>query len=87
MRLESSHSVSPRAQPSFLVIQVFPKQLMLEKLPVEVDILCTHPMFGPTSGAGSWKGLNFQYEKVRVLDDPARQLRVEKFLGVRCLPT
>ena len=61
---------------------MFPKQLMLEKLPVEVDILCTHPMFGPTSGAGSWKGLNFQYEKVRVLDDPVRQQRVDKFLGV-----
>jgi hypothetical protein len=47
--------------------QVFPKQLMLERLPSEVDILCAHPMFGPTSGAGSWKGLNFQFEKVLVL--------------------
>lgn len=44
--------------------QVFPKQLLLQKLPPELDILCTHPMFGPNSGSGSWKGLNFQYEKV-----------------------
>ena len=62
--------------------QVFPKQLMLEKLPQEVDILCTHPMFGPTSGAGSWKGLNFQYEPVRIHEEPGRQQRLEKFLGV-----
>jgi hypothetical protein len=34
------------------VLQVFPKQLLLSVLPNEVDILCTHPMFGPDSGGG-----------------------------------
>jgi arogenate dehydrogenase (NADP+) len=63
-----------------LSVKVFPKQLLLEKLPPEVDILCTHPMFGPTSGAGSWSGLNFMYEKVRIRDEPGRQQRVDKFL-------
>ncbi|GAX79237.1 hypothetical protein CEUSTIGMA_g6677.t1 [Chlamydomonas eustigma] len=64
-----------------LSVKVFPKQLMLERLPPEVDILCSHPMFGPTSGAGSWKGLNFQFEKVRIWDEPSRHVRVEKFLN------
>ncbi len=35
--------------------QVFPKQLLLNMLPPEVDVLCTHPMFGPDSGRGSWQ--------------------------------
>ncbi len=53
---------------------------MLERLPPEVDILCTHPMFGPTSGAGSWNGLNMMYEKVRISEDPLRIQRLENFL-------
>lgn len=51
----------------------FPKQLLLQKLPTGVDILCTHPMFGPDSsrrnvelGKRPWEDLNFQFEKVRV---------------------
>ncbi len=44
---------------------MFPKQLLLRELPPEVDVVCTHPMFGPDSGRGSWAGLNFMYEKVR----------------------
>lgn len=63
-----------------LPAQVFPKQLLLQLLPPEVDILCTHPMFGPDSGKGSWEGLNFMYEAVRVGSDPKRQQRLELFL-------
>lgn len=46
---------------------------MLQHLPPECDILCTHPMFGPDSGRDSWRNLNFVYERTRinqvVLDD------------------
>lgn len=42
-----------------LLPQVFPKQLLLQKLPPDFDILCTHPMFGPDSGKDSWSSLNF----------------------------
>jgi len=63
-----------------LSVKVFPKQLLLSILPQEVDILCTHPMFGPDSGRGSWSGLNFMYEVVRCGDDPRRQARVESFV-------
>ncbi|EFJ52916.1 arogenate/prephenate dehydrogenase [Volvox carteri f. nagariensis] len=63
-----------------LSVKVFPKQLLLRELPPEVDILCTHPMFGPDSGKGSWAGLNFMYEKVRIGADPRRERRVENFL-------
>jgi hypothetical protein len=69
---------------------VFPKQLLLSLLPPEFDVLCTHPMFGPDSGKGSWEGLNFMYDAVRVGRDAKRQARVDNFLaffrqqGCRC---
>ncbi|KDD75242.1 hypothetical protein H632_c790p2 [Helicosporidium sp. ATCC 50920] len=49
-----------------LSVKEFPRRLLLSRLPAEVDILCTHPMFGPDSGAGSWESLNFMYEVVRL---------------------
>jgi hypothetical protein len=61
--------------------QVFPKQLLLSLLPPELDILCTHPMFGPDSGKGTWAGLNFMFDPVRVGSDPKRQQRLDLFLN------
>lgn len=49
-----------------LSVKEFPKNLFLQVLPPEFDILCTHPMFGPESGKGSWNELPFVYDKVRV---------------------
>jgi arogenate dehydrogenase (NADP+) len=66
-----------------LSVKVYPKQLLLERLDPGFDILCTHPMFGPSSGKASWEGLNLQYETVRINEnDPGgkRARRVEKFL-------
>ncbi|KAI8464533.1 MAG: hypothetical protein J3K34DRAFT_440097 [Monoraphidium minutum] len=63
-----------------LSVKAFPKQLLLRELPPEMDVVCTHPMFGPDSGKGSWKGLNFMYEVVRVGRDAGRLARVENFL-------
>lgn len=37
-------------------------------------------MFGPDSGSGSWHGLNFMFEKVRVSSSANRQKRVDAFL-------
>ena len=49
-----------------LSVKEHARQVMLDLLPPECDILCAHPMFGPDSGKHSWKGLNFVYEKTRV---------------------
>lgn len=65
-----------------LSVKVFPKNLLLEVLPDEVDILCTHPMFGPDSGKGSWDGLNFMYEPVRIGDSKDRRHRMEIFIDI-----
>lgn len=57
-----------------LSVKEHARQIMLDLLPPECDILCTHPMFGPDSGKDGWGGLNFVYEKTRidgVVLDPA----------------
>lgn len=49
-----------------LSVKEHARNIMLEHLPAECDILCTHPMFGPDSGKDSWYNLNFVYEKTRI---------------------
>lgn len=63
-----------------LSVKEFPKRLLLARLPPQVDILCTHPMFGPDSGKGSWAGLNLMYERVRVGRGEQRAHRVDTLL-------
>jgi prephenate dehydrogenase len=65
-----------------LSVKEHARQTMLELLPPECDIMCTHPMFGPDSGKDSWKGLNFVYEKTRidgVVLDPTAEDDSEEF--------
>lgn len=61
-----------------LNVKAYPKDLMLEHLPPEADVLCTHPMFGPESGRLGWQGLPMVYERVRV----ANHERSERFLAL-----
>jgi len=49
-----------------LSVKDYPRQILLDLLPKECDILCTHPMFGPDSGKNGWHGLNFVYERTRI---------------------
>jgi arogenate dehydrogenase (NADP+) len=49
-----------------LSVKEHPRQILLDHLPEECDILCTHPMFGPDSGRNGWHNLNFIYERTRV---------------------
>jgi len=49
-----------------LSVKEHARQIMLDLLPAECDILCTHPMFGPDSGKDGWTGLTFVYEKTRI---------------------
>ena len=45
-----------------LSVKEFPKRLLLRQLPREVDVLCTHPMFGPDSG-GHWMHRGWQWRR------------------------
>eukprot|EP00979_Chaetoceros_neogracilis_P008056 scaffold1768_cov275-Chaetoceros_neogracile.AAC.6 len=49
-----------------LSVKDYPRQILLDLLPKECDILCTHPMFGPDSGKNGWHDLNFVYERTRI---------------------
>eukprot|EP01035_Chromulina_nebulosa_P020621 gene20621-26738_t len=61
-----------------LSVKVHAKETMLNELPEETDILCTHPMFGPESGKYGWNGLPFLYDKIRISDSD----RLERFLSI-----
>jgi len=63
-----------------LSVKEHARDILLEHLPEECDILCTHPMFGPDSGKNGWKNLNFVFEKTRVdevIFDPSSCLDFE----------
>lgn len=64
---EISNTVNPKA----LVIDVSsvkekPVEMMLKHLPQSVEILGTHPLFGPQSGANGISGLNMVVSPVRI---------------------
>lgn len=65
-----------------LSVKEFPKNVLLEALPSDFDIMCTHPMFGPESAKHGWRGLTFVYDKVRVGDEDSRVSRCDKFLNI-----
>ncbi|XP_021741823.1 arogenate dehydrogenase 1, chloroplastic-like [Chenopodium quinoa] len=65
-----------------LSVKEFPRNLFLQILPPDFDILCTHPMFGPESGKNGWGGLPFVYDKVRIGSSEGRIRRCENFLDV-----
>ncbi|CAN6200553.1 unnamed protein product [Urochloa humidicola] len=66
-----------------LSVKEFPKNLLLGALPPELDIICTHPMFGPESARdGGWAGLPFVYDEVRVGAGAARRARADAFLDI-----
>ncbi|KAJ0102815.1 hypothetical protein Patl1_06701 [Pistacia atlantica] len=52
-----------------LSVKEYPRNVLLQVLPEEMDVLCTHPMFGPESGKDGWKDLTFVFEKVRIRDE------------------
>ncbi|GJR18328.1 arogenate dehydrogenase 2, chloroplastic-like protein [Tanacetum coccineum] len=63
-----------------LSVKEFAKDVFLQILPKDFDILCTHPMFDPESGKDSWKDLTFVYDKVRIGNEESRVARCENFL-------
>ncbi|CAE8602647.1 unnamed protein product, partial [Polarella glacialis] len=65
-------------------VKAFPKSVMLELLPEECDIVCTHPMFGPESGKHGWYGLPFVFDVVRASAWERARAFVAIFEEARC---
>lgn len=82
--LERIRGLVDRAQPPMVVdvlsVKEHARRAMVDKLPDEVSVLCTHPMFGPDSGRHSWSGLPFVFDRVRIHDDAVD--RCERFLSI-----
>lgn len=68
-----------------LSVKEFPKEVFLKHLPEEVDILCTHPMFGPQTARGGWEGLRFVFERVRTSDAERARRFLDFFEGSGCI--
>lgn len=81
---EKATSVAPLIV-DVLSVKEHARKVLLELLPPECDVLCTHPMFGPDSGKDGWRGLNFVYEKTRidkiVLNPASSQTDEEHFVS------
>ncbi|KAK8602116.1 hypothetical protein V6N13_058228 [Hibiscus sabdariffa] len=65
-----------------LSVKEFARNLLLDVLPADFDIICSHPMFGPQSARQSWTDLFFVYEKVRIGNESSRVQRCEQFLEI-----
>ncbi|KAL5718311.1 prephenate dehydrogenase (NADP(+)) [Ranunculus cassubicifolius] len=65
-----------------LSVKQFAKNLLLEVVPAEFGILCTHPMFGKYSGKNSWEGLRFVYDKVRITENSIQERKCRQFLDI-----
>lgn len=74
--------LAPRIRPGTLImdtcsVKVYPAQVMSSELSDSVDIIATHPMFGPDSGRNSIVGLPLVFSPVRCSED-----RVQKWLAL-----
>lgn len=69
-------SIVPLLRPGTIVmdtcsVKVYPVDVMQDLLPHEVEIIATHPMFGPDSGKTGLSGLPLVYTPVRCTADHA----------------
>ena len=64
--VSTSNTVTLPLMVDVLSVKEHPRRVLLELLPAECDILCTHPMFGPDSARDSWRGQTFVYERTRI---------------------
>jgi hypothetical protein len=64
-------------------LSVFPKSILLHNLPKDTDIICSHPMFGPSNGE-SWDSQPYVFEKVRVSNNRRADAFLRVFERARC---
>jgi prephenate dehydrogenase len=81
--------IAGRLRPGSLVmdtcsVKVHPSTAMMRLLPPDVEILATHPMFGPDSGKDGLKGLPFVFCPLRISGERADYWRSEfSSMGLR----
>lgn len=66
--------IAGRLKPGTLVmdtcsVKVHPAEIMMKLFPADIEILATHPMFGPDSGKNGLKGLPLVFAPMRMTED------------------
>jgi prephenate dehydrogenase len=56
-------------------VKMYPAQVMQELLPESIDIIATHPMFGPDSGSTGIAGLPLVFHPIRCSAERAHQVK------------
>ncbi len=84
--------MSPHLRPDALVldvgsVKVLPAQVMLRTLPPHVDIIATHPLFGPQSAADGLAGLKIAVCPLRGASGPRVAAFLRKILGLTVIVT
>lgn len=63
----------------------FPKATLLHYLPKDTDIICSNPMFGPsTSNDNAWDNQPYVFENVRISDNRRSDTFLKVFERARC---
>ena len=68
-------------------VKNYPKSLLLQYLPNECDIMCTHPMFGPDSiknKEDKWNNLKFVYDPIRITNQNNLNQILHFFKNQKC---
>ena len=80
-----------RKSNSILIVDVcsvkeFPKSKMLQYFANidSIDLLCTHPMFGPDSALHSYQDLPFMFEKVRIQNHDRCNIFLQNYQNLGC---
>lgn len=85
-----SHKLRGKLVVDVCPLNEHPKVVMLENLPADVDILCTHPMITPHGSdedpydGTSWHGRPVVYDKVRISDAKRCHAFLNIFEQARC---
>ena len=84
--------LSPHLQPGTLVldvgsVKVAPSEIMLRTLPADVDIVATHPLFGPQSAAEGLAGLKIAVCPLRGVSSPRVAAFLRHALGLTVIVT
>lgn len=71
-------SIAPMLKPNTVVmdtcsVKVYPVELMQSLLPADVEILATHPMFGPDSGKAGVENLPLVFSPIRCSKEHEQQ--------------
>ncbi len=84
-------AIKPFLRPGSLVmdvcsVKVYPVKLMKKYLPADVDILATHPLFGPDSAKYGFKGLSMVFCPIRIKNSQYLSVRrIFQNLKIKCI--